>query len=63
MEKVTDKVYLGDGLYAQFDGWHIRLTAEDGINVLYGKKEVFLEPNVLEAFLLYVEQIKKGCTP
>jgi len=27
----TNKRFLGDGVYAAFDGWHIVLTAENGI--------------------------------
>jgi hypothetical protein len=27
------KVYLGDGVYVDFDGWNIVLTTENGITV------------------------------
>jgi hypothetical protein len=30
MTSLNEPVYLGDGLYAQFDGWHIELYASDG---------------------------------
>ena len=37
------KTYLGDGLYADFDGFQFVLTAEDGTRVL---NRVYLEPSV-----------------
>jgi hypothetical protein len=49
--------YLGDGLYAEFDGWQIRLFAHSGVN---STNVVFLEPDVLAAFLRYVERLKGG---
>jgi hypothetical protein len=48
-------VYLGDGLYAEFDGWEIRLFAHNGVS---STNQVFLEPSVLVAFLRYVEDLK-----
>jgi hypothetical protein len=50
-------VYLGDGLYASFDGWQIRLYADNGLGTT---NEVFLEPSVLADFLRYVEKLKGG---
>lgn len=47
--------YLGDGLYAEFDGWQIRLFAHNGIS---HTNEVFLEPSVLTAFERYVANLK-----
>jgi hypothetical protein len=46
---MTDETYLGDGLYASFDGYQIKLRAprEDGDHVVY------LEPSTnaaLQAF-------------
>jgi hypothetical protein len=46
--------YLGDGLYAEFDGYHIRLFASHGDRIHH----VFLEPETLAAFLRYVEKLK-----
>jgi hypothetical protein len=51
------RVYLGDGLYAEFDGWQVRLFAHNGETCI---NEVFLEPRVLAAFLLYIESLKGG---
>lgn len=42
--------YLGDGLYAQFDGYQIRLFTQQG-------KEVFLDASVFAALLRWVETI------
>ena len=51
MSTQADEVYLGDGLYASYDGWHIKLRAprKDGDH------EVFLEPAVLREFERFVQ--------
>lgn len=49
------KEYLGDGLYADFDGFQITLSAENGITAT---DTVYLEPHVLQNFLEYVEKLK-----
>jgi hypothetical protein len=48
------ETYLGDGLYASFDGWYVVLRAlrDDG------NYWITLEPAVLSAFIDYVEKIK-----
>lgn len=47
--------YLGDGLYASFDGWQIRLRAQhDNVDHV-----VYLEPEVLAEFERYVKNIRK----
>lgn len=46
------KVYLGDGVYVTFDGWHIVLTTENGISIT---NTIFLEPKVIEALLVYMQ--------
>lgn len=52
-----DKFYLGDGLYAHYDGRGIWLTAEDGTRVT---DRVFLEPHVWMALKKYVEELANG---
>ena len=49
------EIYLGDGLYASFDGWQIRLRAprEEGDHVVY------LESHVLENLKAFVEEQSK----
>lgn len=44
------KVYLGDGLYARFDGYHIELTAEDGLNILH---RVYLHEGVYQNLVAF----------
>ena len=48
------ETYLGDGLYASFDGWQIRLRApRDG-----GDHEVFLEDGLtLQEFLKFLDAL------
>lgn len=49
--------YLGDGLYAEYDGWQVRLYASNGV---HATNQVFLEPGVLAAFQRYVAKLKGG---
>jgi hypothetical protein len=49
--------FLGDGLYADFDGYNVEIFASNGI---IRTNRVFLEPCVLEAFLRWVEALKNG---
>ena len=51
-----EKTYLGDGLYAKFDGHQFELTAENGIDV---SNRVFLDDSVLVSFFRYVEKAHK----
>jgi len=47
------KTYLGDGLYASFDGYQVRLRApRDGVD-----HEVFLESSTLKAFLPFLDAL------
>jgi hypothetical protein len=48
--------YLGDGLYAEFDGFQIRLWCDRGDSI----HEVYLEPDVVAEFLRYIERLKGG---
>jgi hypothetical protein len=49
------ETYLGDGLYASFDGWYIWLRAPRE----HGDHMVGLEPPVYRALLRYVDDLKK----
>ena len=49
-----EKTYLGDAVYASYDGYQIELTTEDGLQVT---NRIYLEPQVLEAFSRYTKQI------
>lgn len=50
-----NEVYLGDGLYASFDGYHVSLRAPRGDT----HHIVYLEPEVLATFIKWVESLKK----
>lgn len=50
--------YLGDGLYASFDGWMIKLRAPRA----EGDHWVMLEPIVLREFERFVAEIRAGKT-
>jgi hypothetical protein len=51
------KTYLGDGLYADFDGYHVVLTAENGIRAT---NTVYLDPQVLQAFSEYLKSLREA---
>jgi hypothetical protein len=47
------ETYLGDGLYASFDGWQIKLRApREG-----GDHEIYLEPSVQQAFMQFLDTL------
>lgn len=46
------KVYLGDGVYANYDGYMVVLTTENGISAT---NTIYLEPEVLAALDRYVK--------
>lgn len=58
MEEVIEPRYIGDGVYASFDGYHIWLAVNDHRN-----RVVALEPQVMEALKQFekdiYEKIKK----
>jgi hypothetical protein len=45
-------VYLGDAVYASFDGWQIRLHTSDGNNQV-----IYLEPSVLNRLFEYARRV------
>jgi len=50
------KKYLGDGAYAEFDGYYIVLTTSDGITVT---NRICLEKEVFKTLVEYEKMIKK----
>jgi len=56
-EIMWTETYLGDGLYASYDGWHVVLRAprEGGDH-----HHVGLEPAVWESLLKFVARLKAG---
>ena len=53
--KPDQKIYLGDAVYANYDGYHVVLTTENGISTT---NKIFLEPPVYQALIKYVEHLK-----
>lgn len=51
------KSYLGDAVYASYDGYYIKLTTEDGRDET---NVIILDPEVLTAFVRFVERITGG---
>lgn len=47
---MANKSYLGDGVYVHDEGYQIWLTTDQG--------EIALEPEVLMAFIAYLERIR-----
>lgn len=57
MSHERDKeTYLGDGLYASFDGYQIKLRAPTGLN----DQEIYLEPEVYNNLLKFVDDLHEG---
>jgi hypothetical protein len=51
------KTYLGDGLYAEYDGYQIELYASNGVTKT---NIVYLDSHVLHAFLNWIEALKEN---
>jgi hypothetical protein len=58
MEKIDGYIYeyIGDGVYAKFDGFGVWLLANDHLNPT---DKVYLEPEVLNALNRFVKQLNK----
>lgn len=52
---INEVCYLGDGLYVKFDGYMVKLLAN---SPKMPTDTVCMEPEVLNAFLSYVEALK-----
>ena len=52
---VTDKTYLGDGLYAAWDGEYIILSAENGIRAT---DTVYLDAETWAELVDYIDRLK-----
>ena len=48
------KEYIGDGMYAESDGFGIVLTTENGVET---SNRIYLEPPVLTALMEFVERV------
>lgn len=58
--KLNEKVYLGDGVYSVFDGYHVVLTTENGISV---SNTIFMEPRVMESLINYWKRLNANIQP
>jgi len=59
IERREDEEYLGDGLYADFDGYQILLSANDRVGGENSTDRVALEPDVAQAFINYVNRLRE----
>jgi hypothetical protein len=50
-----EKEYLGDGVYADYDGFHIILTTENGMETT---NEILLDPRVCISLQNYIRIIE-----
>lgn len=51
---INEKKYLGDGVYVRWDGYHIILTTENGIEV---ENTIFLDRRVMQSLINYNEDL------
>jgi hypothetical protein len=51
-----EKQYIGDGVYADFDGYTVTLTTENGTGIT---NTIYLEPEVLQELEGYVNRLRK----
>lgn len=51
-----EKIYLGDSVYFEFDGYHVVLTTDNGLGP---SNIVAMEPQVIEAFQRALVQLEK----
>ena len=49
------KQYLGDAVYADWDGYHIIITTSDGV---YDTNRILLDSQVMEKLIDYHERIR-----
>ena len=58
MSETESKIYLGDSVYAEFDGYGITLTTENG---LPGdpSNTIYMEPEVLKALDRFLAMTSK----
>lgn len=52
---MNKKSYIGDSVYAEFDGYSIILTTENGFGP---SNTIILEPEVYEGLLFFVDSLK-----
>jgi hypothetical protein len=58
---MPNKTYLGDSVYASFDGYHIVLTTENGYSD-DPRNRICLEPSVFQSLLDYKDRVVEEIT-
>lgn len=53
---MDEKVFLGDGVYAQHDGYSLILTTENGVEAT---NTIYLEPSVINSLENYLKNLKE----
>lgn len=53
---MVTEMYLGDAVYASFDGYHIWLKTSNGISIT---NEIALEPGVLNLLDMFRKQLQE----
>ena len=56
-DRQRPKVYLGDSVYAEHDGYGVILTTENGLPT-DPSNTIYLEPSVLEQLRLFVVSVE-----
>ena len=51
------KQYIGDSVYADFDGYHVVLTTENGLPT-DPSNTIYIEPRTIDMLFLYVKKLK-----
>jgi len=54
---MNKKIYIGDSVYAAFDGSGITLTTENGMGAT---NSIYIEPNVFQNLVNFADDIKAG---
>ncbi len=54
VDVMSEKEYIGDGVYVDFDGFGVVMTTENGIEV---QNTVYLEPNVMKNLIAYYSRM------
>lgn len=52
--EISEVIFLGDGLYAKFDGYHIEVFSWDGAKTT---NQVFLDSSVRQALRKVIDEI------
>lgn len=50
------KDYLGDSVYANYDGYYLMLTTENGLPT-DPSNTIALDPNTIDAFIRYLNRV------